>query len=137
MVSGTIAEVNVAANLNRVVKISGATLEMTSATAGKLTQGESTIDVNNGNDTANQQLHKIADWEKDKKLEGIDIVAILVAKSTTANQLLPITIETATTGIQTVNAAAADVNIFNLQGQRLNSVQKGLYIINGKKVMVK
>ena len=92
-VEGTIAEVNVAANLNKVVKISGATLAMTSASAGKLTLGESTIDVNNGTETANQQLHKIADWEKDKVLENITITAILVAKSATANQLLPISIE--------------------------------------------
>ncbi len=137
MVSGTIAEVNVAANLNRVVKISGATLEMTSATAGKLTQGESTIDVNNGNDTANQQLHKIAGWEKNVTMENVTMVAILVAKSNSANQLLPISLEGTTVGISTVTANSTEVNIFNLQGQRMNSVQKGLYIINGKKVMVK
>ena len=93
IVEGTIADVNTAANLNKVVKIYGATLEMTSATAGNLTQGETTIDVNNGAETANQQLHKIADWAKDEKLEDVTIVAILVAKSATANQLLPISIE--------------------------------------------
>ena len=92
-VKGTINEVNVAENLNKVVKISGATLSMTSATAGKLTLGEETIDVNNGAEAANQALHKIADWEKDKVLENITITAILVAKSATANQLLPISIE--------------------------------------------
>lgn len=91
----TIAEVNVPENLNKVVKLSGATLEETSATAGKLTLGEETIDVNNGNETANQALHKIAEWAKDTKLENVTIVAILVAKSATANQLLPISIEIA------------------------------------------
>ena len=138
IVEGTIDEVNVAANLNRVVKISGATLEETSATAGKLTQGESSIDVNNGSETANQQLHKIADWAKDTKLENIDIVAILVAKSASVNQLLPISIEPSVTdGISTVTATAGAADIFNLQGQRLSTVQKGLYIVNGKKVLVK
>ena len=138
IVEGTIDQVNVAANLNKVVKISGATLEETSATAGKLTQGESSIDVNNGNETANQQMHKIADWAKDTTMENIDMVAILVAKSATANQLLPISIESSITdGISNVTANSNEVNIFNLQGQRMNSVQKGLYIINGKKVMVK
>jgi hypothetical protein len=92
IIEGTLAEVNVAANLNKVVKITGATLEETSATAGKLTQGDITIDVNNGTETANQQLHKIAEWAKDTKLENITMVAILVAKSATANQLLPISI---------------------------------------------
>ncbi len=93
IVEGTIEEVNVPENLNKVVKISGATLAMTSASAGKLTLGETTIDVNNGTETANQLLHKIADWEKDKVLENVTVTAILVAKSATANQLLPISIE--------------------------------------------
>ena len=47
--------------------------------------------------------------------------------------------ELPTTGISDVNA---DVNtgkavIFNLAGQRLDAPQKGLNIINGRKVMVK
>ena len=139
MVEGTIAEVNVAENLNKVVKISGATLEETSATAGKLTQGDVTIDVNNGIETANQQLHKIADWAKGNKLEDVTVVAILVAKSATANQLLPISIEEGTTtGISDINATAAEqMNIFNVQGVRLNQLQRGLNIVNGRKVVVK
>ena len=94
---GTIAEVNVAANLNKVVKIAADSLMMTSETAGKLYVGETSIDVNNGTATANQQLCKIADWAKDTKLENITIEAILVAKSATANQLLPISIVETTT----------------------------------------
>lgn len=89
----TLAEVNVAENLNRVVKMVADSLVMTSATAGKLYIGQEVIDVNNGTETGNQQLHKIADWAKDTKLENIEMVAILVAKSATANQLLPISIE--------------------------------------------
>ena len=93
IVEGTLADVNVAANKNKVVKITGATLEETSATVGTLTQGDATIAVNNGAATANQQLHKIADWAKDTKLENVTIVAILVGKSNTENQLLPISVE--------------------------------------------
>ena len=137
IVEGTLAEVNVAANVNKVVKITGATLEETSATAGKLTQGDVAIDVNNGTETANQQLHKISEWAKDTKLENITIVAILVGKSATANQLLPISI-TETSGI---HAATADVDgrqvIYNLQGVRLNQLQRGINIVNGKKIVVK
>ena len=137
IVEGTLAEVNVAANVNKVVKITGATLEETSATAGKLTQGDVAIDVNNGTETANQQLHKISEWAKDTKLENITIVAILVGKSATANQLLPISI-TETSGI---HAATADVDgrqvIYNLQGVRLNQLQRGINIVNGKKMVVK
>lgn len=135
---GTLAEVNVAANKNKVVKISGATLTMTSATAGTLTQGDATIDVNNGNETANQQLHKIENWTKDTTLENITIVAILTGKSDTVNQLLPISITEGTNGISDVNAAnVKGLQIYNLQGVRLNSLQKGLNIVNGKKVVIK
>lgn len=95
MVEGTLAEVNVAANQNKVVKITGASFVATSATAGTLTQGDVTIDVNNGTAAANQQLHKITDeWVKDEtKMENVTIVAILVAKSASAYQLLPISME--------------------------------------------
>lgn len=139
ILEGTLAEVNVEANKNKVVKISGATLEETSASAGKLTQGDASIDVNNGTETANQQLHKIADWAKDTKLENVTIVAILVGKSATANQLLPIAITASgTDGIKNVNAVSMDnVQIYNLQGVRLNQLQRGLNIVNGKKVAVK
>jgi hypothetical protein len=136
---GTIAAVNVAANLNKVVKIKAATLEETSASAGKLTQGDVTIDVSNGTATGNQQLHKIADWAKDTKLENVTIVAILVAKSATANQLLPISVKVEeVTGIATIAQSSSDeTSIYNMQGIRLNKLQKGINIVNGKKVMMK
>lgn len=148
MVEGTLAEVNVAANLNKVVKISGATLSMTvttnkttgavTANGGTLTQGDATIDVNNGTETANQQMHKISEWVDGQTLENVTIVAILVAKSTTANQLLPISITTGGTGIAEVNAANAEqVVIYNLQGVRQSRLQKGINIVNGKKVVIK
>jgi hypothetical protein len=139
IVEGTLAEVNVAANLNKVVKISGANLSITSATAGKLTQGENTIDVNNGAATANQQLHKIAEWTNGTTLENITMVAILVAKSATANQLLPISISSTSTGISNIHTEvnAENVQIYNLQGVRLNKLQKGINIVNGKKVVMK
>ena len=139
IVEGTLAEVNVAANLNKVVKISGANLSITSATAGKLTQGENTIDVNNGSATANQQLHKIAEWTNGTTLENITMVAILVAKSATANQLLPISISSTSTGISNIHTEvnAENVQIYNLQGVRLNKLQKGINIVNGKKVVMK
>ena len=41
------------------------------------------------------------------------------------------------TGIQTVKTASADKKIFNLNGQRMNKLNKGLNIIGGKKLMVK
>lgn len=42
-----------------------------------------------------------------------------------------------TTGIETVKAAESNDAIFNLQGVRVNNAQKGIYIMNGKKVVLK
>ena len=141
MVEGTLAEVNVAANLNKVVKITGASFVATSATAGTLTQGDATITVNNGNATANQMLHKITDtWTKDvTKMDNVTIVAILTGKSATENQLLPISMtEETSTGISSVSVSDMDnVQIYNLQGVRMNSLQKGINVVNGKMVVIK
>ena len=140
MVEGTLAEVNVAANLNKVVKIAGASFVATNATSGTLTQGDATIDVNNGSATANQQLHKITDtWVKNETtMSNVTIVAILTAKSSTANQLLPISMTTETVGISNVNVAdEGRLQIYNLQGVRLNELQRGLNIVNGKKIVVR
>lgn len=43
------------------------------------------------------------------------------------------------TGINVVNGAGAMVNgeVYNLQGQRVDAPTKGLYIVNGKKVIIK
>ena len=89
MIQGTIGEVNIAENLNRVVKIVGANFEATSATAGKLSLNGDTINVNNGSETANEQLHKIS-FQSGDKMEDVVMVAILNPASATRNQLLPI-----------------------------------------------
>ena len=41
------------------------------------------------------------------------------------------------TAISTVNADTSDSTIFNLQGQRVSNVKSGIYIVNGKKYVVK
>jgi len=143
VVEGTLAQVNVDANKNKVVKITGATLEENTATTqaenGTLTQGDAYIMVNNGVATANQQLHKIANWTAGTKLENVTVVAILVGKSATENQLLPISIVAGdANGISNINAdGGEDTAIYNLQGVRLNQLQKGVNIVNGKKIIVK
>lgn len=43
----------------------------------------------------------------------------------------------ATTGIEAVAAEKSNGEVYNLNGQRVNAPQKGLYIVNGKKVVVK
>jgi hypothetical protein len=44
---------------------------------------------------------------------------------------------TPTTGISSINTSDGKAVIFNLAGQRMNALQKGLNIVNGRKVMVR
>ena len=92
---GTLGDLNVAENVGRLVKLTGASFEATSATAGTLTQGYYTIAVNNGGASDITGLHKIdATWVKgETKMENVTILAILVAKNSTTNQLLPLSME--------------------------------------------
>jgi hypothetical protein len=58
-----------------------------------------------------------------------------LTKSGSAPEFLPF--EGGVTGIETVKTAKANNEIFNLAGQRVAKTAKGLYIVNGKKVVVK
>ena len=142
MVEGTtISEVNVPANLNKVVKLTGVTIEVTKANStaqsGTLTLGDETITVNNGIATANQLLHKFNWATVGEKFENVTIVAILSSSGST-NQLLPISmVEEQVTGITDVNAVNTNATIYNLQGVRMNKVQRGLNIVDGKKIIIK
>ena len=141
VVGTTISEVNVPANLNKVVKLTGVTIEVTKANStaqsGTLTLGDETITVNNGIATANQLLHKFNWATVGEKFENVTIVAILSSSGST-NQLLPISmVEEQATGITNVNAVNTNATIYNLQGVRLNKVQRGLNIVDGKKIIIK
>jgi len=62
----------------------------------------------------------------------------LVPSSEAHARRLVIVHEGTTTGINAVNAAAnMDGNIYDLSGRRVMQPTKGLYIIGGKKVVVK
>jgi len=54
-------------------------------------------------------------------------------------QIAPLTAESVVTGISTVSGdrRANSTTIYNLQGVKLNKLQKGLNILNGKKVVVR
>ena len=52
-------------------------------------------------------------------------------------RMLTFVIEGETTAIANVKSVAADNGCYNLNGQRVAAPQKGLYIVNGKKVIVK
>lgn len=136
---GTLAGLNTTENLGRLVKITGASFQATSATAGTLTQGDATIAVNNGNASDIKYLHKITDtWVKNEtKMENVVIVAILTAKNATTNELLPLSMEVDATGIVNVDTGKEPQRIYNLQGVRVNQLQHGLNIVNGQILLVK
>jgi hypothetical protein len=73
---------------------------------------------------------------------SIDISAYAKGRYTVtvenSNELFTGEFETETTGIEETmyNKVEANSEIYNLQGQRLSSLQKGLNIVNGKKVYV-
>lgn len=144
MVEGSLTEVNIPANIGRVVKIENANVVFTTVTEkaqnGTLTQGDATIAINNGIETANQQLHLLEGLQQDVVMENVTVVGILVATSATdasKTQILPISITSVADAIDTVvKNEEKDAVIYNLQGIKLPRLQKGLNIVNGKKVML-
>ncbi len=73
---------------------------------------------------------------------SIDISAYAKGRYTVtvenSNELFAGEFETETTGIEVIyNKVETKTDIYNLQGQRLSSLQRGLNIVNGQKVYVK
>ena len=58
-------------------------------------------------------------------------------KLTTAIKTTQATVIASTTGIRTIAADKAQGVWYNLKGQRVDSAKKGLYIVNGVKVVIK
>ena len=86
----------------------------------------------------------------EKAIDAGNIVALNVDISAYAKGRYTVTVEnsneaftgefeTQTTGIEEISSKRSEVRgyIYNLQGQRLSTLQKGLNIVNGKKVFVK
>lgn len=63
--------------------------------------------------------------------------AFLMLENATARELSVVFAGETTTGIANVKAAKEDGLYYNLNGQRVNAPAKGLYIVNGKKVIKK
>jgi hypothetical protein len=70
-------------------------------------------------------------------MEKVTIVAILAASSATTTVLLPIAMVSQTVGISNVGSDNNEVSIYSLQGLKLQQLQKGINIVNGKKLVVK
>lgn len=130
-VETTIAELNAKNHLADLVVLKGVTIE--SEQSGKYTNyyavsGSDRIQLFGGID--------VKDYVNGKKY---DVVAIFnqIFKGTTP-EIAPtkVTEATAPTGISTIQEAQKVV-VYDLQGRRVQKAEKGLFIINGKKVLVK
>ena len=63
--------------------------------------------------------------------------AYIEKNASTAKEGFDLVFGNEVTGINTIENAADNGAVFNLQGQRVNKAQKGVYIQNGKKVVLK
>lgn len=129
-VETTIAELNAKNHLADLVVLKGVTIE--SERSGKYTNyyavsGSDRIQLFGG--------VEVKDYVNGKKY---DVVAIFnqIFKGTTP-EIAPTKVTEATaTGISTIQEAQKVV-VYDLQGRRVQKAEKGLFIINGKKVLVK
>ena len=129
-VETTIAELNAKNHLADLVVLKGVTIE--SEKSGKYTNyyavsGSDRIQLFGGVD--------VKDYVNGKKY---DVVAIFnqIFKGTTSEIAPTKVTETPATGISTIQEAQKVV-VYDLQGRRVQKAEKGLFIINGKKVLVK
>lgn len=135
-VEGTIAEVNVAANKCRVVKLTGVAVKGTKETEATITDAATnTITINNGK--TNYYAYVIQESLADIDYNNATVTGILLGGSK-ENQIMPLSIVNGGTGIHEIASQKdEDIQIYNLQGVRLNKLQKGINIVNGKKVVIK
>ena len=129
-VETTIAELNAKNHLADLVVLKGVTIE--SEKSGKYTNyyavsGSDRIQLFGGVD--------VKDYVNGKKY---DVVAIFnqIFKGTTPEIAPTKVTESNSTGISTIKEAQKVV-VYDLQGRRVQKAEKGLFIINGKKVLVK
>ena len=137
-VEGTVEEINIAANKCRVVKLSHVAVKGTKETEATLTDAAGkTININNGKN--NYFPYVIQESLAAVDIADATVTGILYGSSATLNQIMPLAIvDNGGSGIAEVNAVGAEnVAIYNLQGVRLNQLQKGINIVNGKKMVVK
>ena len=137
-VEGALAEVVTLANNNKVVKVTGAVKGKTE-TEATITAGDLEIAISNGKTN-------YAPYVYQEDLSAVDysvatVVGILWSNTQgTTFKIYPLSItEGSGAGIENIQHSTFNTQpaIYNLQGIRLNSLQKGLNIVGGKKVIVK
>ena len=109
------------------------------ASAAALSENE--LQVSDGSVTGNGSIYVLANKNENpgfyKLANGEKVPAgkAYLTKAGNAPEFLPL--DGNTTGIETVKSIEAKGEFFNLAGQRVAQPAKGLYIVNGKKVIFK
>lgn len=133
----TIAAVNTPANVCKVVQFNNVKVKGTGAKAADINDSaDQTIKINNPGNNFGTNVYTADMTNLD--VDNATVVGVLIATASSGNQVYPISITADANGISEINAEKIKgVQIYNLQGVRLNSLQKGLNIVNGKKVVIK
>ncbi len=76
-------------------------------------------------------------WTKEGLTNAVSTTFYLVNEATKEYVAYNVILNAVTTGISGVDATEAGKVIYDLSGRRVEKAQKGIYIINGKKFMVK
>ena len=137
-VEGSLAEVVTAANVNRVIKLTGVAVKGTAETEATITSGDQTLAISNGKTNYAPYVYK-------EDLSSVDYAKATVTGILWTNtkgdvfKLYPLSItDESGASISTVNVTDVNsVQIYNLQGVRLGQLQRGINIVNGKKVIKK
>lgn len=138
--AGDEIEITAFRNKNETGKRSGAKLQFDGGAS--VTTGDGTEFVN---------LHNAVEGDAEYSTEPntvtvtvpegvVDCKTIKITRSQTSTNLFISKLlikDLTTTGISNINADVQVEGIYNLRGQKVEKAQKGLYIINGKKVVIK
>ena len=135
-IAGSVDQINVAANKCRVVKLEHVALKGTSETDATITDAAGkTIAVKNGK--TNYFPYVIQESLADINYADATVVGILLGNNS-GNQVAPLSITDTSAGISSVHVDATDnAVIYSVQGIRRSDLQRGLNIVNGRKVVIK
>ena len=138
--TATLDNVKSDALIAQVVKLENVTVKGSKADVATISKEgtESTLEIKN--DKLNYAPYIYQEDMSTLDIADATVTGILFYSNFTKSEmkLYPISIENnGTVGIRTVGADNENVQIYNLQGVRLNQLQRGLNIVNGKKIVVK
>ena len=134
--TGTIAELSVTENLNRVVMLENVSFAGTKDTEATATDAEGTT-ITIVNTSTGMSPYVITNSFEGVSYASATITGILYGTAKGIN-LYPLSItENVIDGVSTVKADGNAAVVYNLQGQRQQQLRKGINIVGGRKLIVK